>query len=890
MHNIIAEEIGVKTNEKQKNVFSLARVSAEPFKSEMMKTQRKLRRARRNTTYGFNTTFREKAISVLKEEYKEKRKVYKEKLKQVVEEHVQEVCEDLEKCGNFNFQHYSKILERLTVERKASKIYEFYDAEGTKHVLPDQIAAGFRSYFENLLNIDVQTDPEVLEELRSVMQNEELDKLPTEEEIMECIKAIGKKKAQGEDETQVEFLELWMDTVEKATLVELFQKVWITQKVPQTWKDIDIVPIFKNKGKPSDYTKYRGIALISQMGKVLSKLIERRLTKHSEIHNLIPETQFGFQKGKGVHDPIYIARRIQEMAKLAGVDAFWCFVDIAKAYDSVHRETLWLLLDRYGVPPKMLNILRNWHTDMQARVKFNGVESEKFDIKTGLRQGDVISPLLFNIYFGAIVEVMTKRLNATVRLTGAKPPGMEITYKIGSKPWMRTRNVRKRVIGGHHNEEGVWVETFNYNEDIFSSQYIWNLLFADDAAFVASSKEQLQTIVTIFDEVCTAFGLSIAIAKTEVLIQINSRDERDGEKEDYSIFIKGQRLPRVYSFKYLGSTFNSKANLESELRRRIASAEGKYHQLKEVFKSDYITVETKVKLYKLTVLGGLLWDCNNWIDLATDSHFKQLETFNLRKITTILGFDSFNYISYEQKLELTNTTRIQYIVRGRRLAMIGRIQRKENSSLQKIALYGTIKTTNNEFINRDTPSSKALKSDIDLFQMEEVFAEETITSRQWHKSTTTKRVELNASYIDRKRPDFKVISEELEHAMVRRTAFLTCKKKKTSPMLPCEPDTEISRGRRPGETDDDGVEESHHHKWIWPPKGKKQNETIGDRLERYIRDLDRKFTREDLGKYTAKEVKDELESRKIPYKGAHNRATLLNILWEALITTHPCLT
>ena len=89
-----------------------------------------------------------------------------------------------------------------------------------------------------------------------------------------------------------------------------------------------------------------------------------------------------------------------------------CFVDLQKAYDSVDRELLWKVLARAGVPEEMIAVIRQFHDGMQAQVRMDDGElSEWFEVTQGLRQGYVLSPLLFNIFFAAATEVVLVRFS-----------------------------------------------------------------------------------------------------------------------------------------------------------------------------------------------------------------------------------------------------------------------------------------------------------------------------------------------------------------------------------------------------------------------------------------------------------------------------------------------
>ena len=97
---------------------------------------------------------------------------------------------------------------------------------------------------------------------------------------------------------------------------------------------------------------------------------------------------------------LFVVRRLQELGRQRKIPLYMCFVDAQKAYDSVDRELLlWKVLARAGVPSVMIDVIRQFHDGMRARVRMDDGELlEWFEVTQGLRQGCVLSPLLFNIY------------------------------------------------------------------------------------------------------------------------------------------------------------------------------------------------------------------------------------------------------------------------------------------------------------------------------------------------------------------------------------------------------------------------------------------------------------------------------------------------------------
>jgi len=156
-------------------------------------------------------------------------------------------------------------------------------------------------------------------------------------EMKKAVSTLKKNKAMGEDLASIEVIELLVKQ-EPETMLQLFCNIWRESKIPQDWKDIDIIVVFKNKGSKFDPNNYRGLALISQFGKILAKIIDTRLQDYCERVGINDTAnQFGFRRGKGIQEISFAARRIQEMAHKLGVDLFWAFMDLKskKAYDTV---------------------------------------------------------------------------------------------------------------------------------------------------------------------------------------------------------------------------------------------------------------------------------------------------------------------------------------------------------------------------------------------------------------------------------------------------------------------------------------------------------------------------------------------------------------------------
>ena len=109
-----------------------------------------------------------------------------------------------------------------------------------------------------------------------------------------------------------------------------------------------------------------------------------RLMSHLE-QGLLPESQCGFRKERGITDMLFTARKLQEKCQEQNVDLYSTYVDLTKAFDIVSREGLWRIMAKYGCPPKFVTIVRLLHDGMMARVHDDGSVSEPFQVSNGVK-------------------------------------------------------------------------------------------------------------------------------------------------------------------------------------------------------------------------------------------------------------------------------------------------------------------------------------------------------------------------------------------------------------------------------------------------------------------------------------------------------------------------
>lgn len=194
------------------------------------------------------------------------------------------------------------------------------------------------------------------------------------------------------------------------------------------------------------------------------------------------------------------------------------------------RKGLFTLLERIGCPPKLLSMVTSFHEDMQGTVNFDGSPSAPFPIRSGVKQGCVLAPTLFGIFFSLVLSYAFRECDDGVYLH-TRSDG-----KLFNLARLRAKTKVRRIL-------------------------IQEMLFADDAALASHTQSGLQRLIDRMAHACREFGLTISLKKTEIMGQDVS--------EAPIINIGDYTLQVVEQFTYLGSTVTSNLSLDPELNKRI---------------------------------------------------------------------------------------------------------------------------------------------------------------------------------------------------------------------------------------------------------------------------------------------------------------------------------
>ena len=308
-------------------------------------------------------------------------------------------------------------------EMRRKKPREFWKMfkQGNNPVDESVTLDDFYNHFKSL-DAKVDDNDDVQEFLREFDNNcdnmeevtfEELDMPITENELRKVVNSLNRNKAAGLDNMINEYFKECIDILSEPLLL-IFNKILDAGEFPSQWSEGLIIPILKKQ--PSNIANnYRGITLLSCLGKIFTGIINERMKVWTKNHDKLSDAQFGFKSGHSTTDAVFVLSTIIQKYTSQNKKVYAAFVDYQKCFDTIYRNGLWYKLIKEGFDGKLLKLLRSMYSDVRSCVKHLNSLSDFFKIDNGLFQGELTSPLLF-CHFVNTLEVCLQE-HADYRLT-----------------------------------------------------------------------------------------------------------------------------------------------------------------------------------------------------------------------------------------------------------------------------------------------------------------------------------------------------------------------------------------------------------------------------------------------------------------------------------------
>ena len=349
-------------------------------------------------------------------------------------------------------------------------------------------------------------------------------------------------------------------------LLSLINGAFMRGQMPAEWLIGEMVLVHK-KGDVSDLNNFRGIVILHAVVKLYMAMIHMRLACKLDKH--LRPNQNGFRAGRSTIEHILAVRRlIEESQRSQSAQLHVLFLDFAKAFDSVKWSQLWAILRAYRVPERIISAVRSLYIGSSARVRTKDGLSDPFQFHAGVKQGCVLSPLLFIL----VIDFVMRRAVDTTLGVQLIAPG----------------------YGPRH--PGLFVTDTG---------------FADDIALMSDGLGKLQVLTDRVVAEAALVGLAVNVQKTKLMCIVPPSGRDQGcatEAVVGDIFVYGKAIALCDDFKFLGSYVRS---TEKDFSVRRALAWRACQQLQPLWSSP-LRWDTKRRLFQCFVLPVLTYGSEAW--------------------------------------------------------------------------------------------------------------------------------------------------------------------------------------------------------------------------------------------------------------------------------------
>jgi len=385
------------------------------------------------------------------------------------------------------------------------------------------------------------------------------------------LKKCKMKKAPGIDGITYEFF-VNAPLSFQLELLRLLNFIFLTSDIPSAFREAIIIPIHK-KGDPNVESNYRGLSLLNTLYKIFTALILDRIQTWVDVNNILNEYQAGFRRNYSTVDNIFCLTSIVCINFSCKKKTYAFFVDFKCAFDKLPRNSLFYKLTGMGLSNKMVVILMSIYSETVSQV-WNGKEmSAAFSVDLGVKQGCLLSPLLFALYLNDLHDFL--------------PGGIQIN--------------------------GVTIKI---------------LMYADDIVLLSTCPIILQRMINSLSIYCDTWGLEVNLDKSKVMIF------REGPRisRSLSFTYNNRNIEIVNQYQYLGILLTYNLSYRKHIDIKLKTAKTAINANWSNFILDpNIDVSNKLKIFNAAAKSILLYGAQVWGFIEFDE-VEQLLRFFLKKI------------------------------------------------------------------------------------------------------------------------------------------------------------------------------------------------------------------------------------------------------------------
>ena len=423
----------------------------------------------------------------------------------------------------------------------------------------------WETHFETLLNEESELTDKKRHELENLEQTplfSELDFKITTAEVIRAGKRLNKKAMAGPDKISGSLLIEGLSEL-LPVIMQLFNKIFLHATIPDIWSLNFLVTIFK-KGDNCDPNNYRGIAIGSCLSKLFSLILLDRIEKRIEVSNPISPNQIGFKSGCRTADHVFVIKAlVNKIVNVEKKKLFVAFIDFRKAYDTVNRKLLLLKLLRLGTNGLFYRNIKASLNSISYLVKIKGGVLSPISSSLGLKQGGVLSPLLFNVFIDELGKIFDESCDPI-------------------------KELKKTIL---------------------------HLLYADDLVIMSTSHTGLNKGLEKLKLFTDEWQLKVNMTKSQVIVF-----NPIGKMIDKNLSFKfgGVKMDIVKSYTYLGIELVASGSFRLAKQNLMDKARKAMFPLMSTIAQFHLPVPDSLKLFHAMIRPTALYNSENWGTFSRD--------------------------------------------------------------------------------------------------------------------------------------------------------------------------------------------------------------------------------------------------------------------------------